>query len=637
VEDRPTEPRDAAPTAPLLLETAAVGESYAYVVNTGASSVSVIRTSDRSVLATVPIFSPSNVAVTPDGAFAYVLKGDQGTEIAVIETARLVADPAHPANAVVGTFQIVVPNFRVGTDLLISPNGDFAYVAGGEEGNMSVVVLRTADILADPANAFVARVGIGSHPLSSMAISPDGAFIYVSFGRLCCSAAGLAVIRTSDNTRVATVDGVTGTSVAVTPDGAYAYVAGSDFTSDRVSVIRTSDNSLAAQVLVTGQPTDVAFTPDGAHAYVTQTVGLSSVSVIRVSDRAVVAVVPVAFSLASVAFTPDGAFAYVTHNIGNTVKVLETAKVLIDPANAVVATVPVGAMPGEVAITPAIAPPDADGDGVPNGSDNCPAVANPDQTDTDGDGQGDACDPDDDNDGVADASDNCPLVANADQTDTDGDGLGNACDPDDDNDGVLDAVDNCPLTANPAQTDTDGDGLGDACDPDDDNDGFPDASDNCPLVAGTAGGCPDGDGDGVANASDNCPNVANPSQADADGDGLGDACDPASLVLAPRSAVNPVGTSHTVTATVRSATGQPVAGITVRFAVVRNRTLVASGQCVTTTGGQCSFTYQGPTRPASDAIGAHADTDNDTRLERGEPVGGATKRWVRPGGGGGDD
>ena len=32
------------------------------------------------------------------------------------------------------------------------------------------------------------------------------------------------------------------------------------------------------------------------------------------------------------------------------------------------------------------------------------------------------------NDGVADAGDNCPTVANADQTDSDNDALGNACD-----------------------------------------------------------------------------------------------------------------------------------------------------------------------------------------------------------------
>ena len=38
------------------------------------------------------------------------------------------------------------------------------------------------------------------------------------------------------------------------------------------------------------------------------------------------------------------------------------------------------------------------------------AVANPDQTDTDRDGLGDACDPDIDNDGVPNAQDRCPLT-----------------------------------------------------------------------------------------------------------------------------------------------------------------------------------------------------------------------------------
>ncbi|RKZ43592.1 MAG: hypothetical protein DRR00_29495, partial [Candidatus Parabeggiatoa sp. nov. 3] len=67
---------------------------------------------------------------------------------------------------------------------------------------------------------------------------------------------------------------------------------------------------------------------------------------------------------------------------------------------------------------------------------------------------------DDDDDGVLDESDNCPLVANAKQTDTDGDGAGDACDTDDDGDGVEDDKDNSPLVPNPDQTDTDDDGIG---------------------------------------------------------------------------------------------------------------------------------------------------------------------------------
>ena len=55
-----------------------------------------------------------------------------------------------------------------------------------------------------------------------------------------------------------------------------------------------------------------------------------------------------------------------------------------------------------------------------------------------------------DGDGVVDGEDNCPATANEDQADSDVDGVGDACD-------------NCPDDANPAQADENGDGVGDAC------------------------------------------------------------------------------------------------------------------------------------------------------------------------------
>ena len=81
-----------------------------------------------------------------------------------------------------------------------------------------------------------------------------------------------------------------------------------------------------------------------------------------------------------------------------------------------------------------VAPPDADGDGVPDSSDNCPNNINPNQSDVDGDGIGDTCDPvdnrDADSDGALDNDDNCLGVYNPNQSDNDLDGIGNACDPD---------------------------------------------------------------------------------------------------------------------------------------------------------------------------------------------------------------
>ncbi len=101
---------------------------------------------------------------------------------------------------------------------------------------------------------------------------------------------------------------------------------------------------------------------------------------------------------------------------------------------------------------------DTDLDGVCDNLDNCPLVANFDQTNSDSDGLGDACDAcdfDPDNDIDADTLcgdvDNCPTVANFDQANGDFDLHGDACD-------------NCPALANNLQGNADGDAAGDLCD-----------------------------------------------------------------------------------------------------------------------------------------------------------------------------
>ncbi|MEM7342181.1 MAG: protein kinase [Actinomycetota bacterium] len=119
---------------------------------------------------------------------------------------------------------------------------------------------------------------------------------------------------------------------------------------------------------------------------------------------------------------------------------------------------------GSASTTLIEAPEDSDGDGVADDVDLCAAVADPEQLDLDGDGQGDACDLDDDGDGVADTEDNCPATVNVAQGDVDGDQLGDVCDdfPDADNDGVIDTDD--PCVVQPDEPDADGDGVPDRCD-----------------------------------------------------------------------------------------------------------------------------------------------------------------------------
>jgi hypothetical protein len=193
---------------------------------------------------------------------------------------------------------------------------------------------------------------------------------------------------------------------------------------------------------------------------------------------------------------------------------------------------------------------DGDGDGFCSNVDNCPAIANHDQSDLDHDGLGDVCDPcpidagnDQDHDGRCESVDNCPQVPNGGQADADADHVGDACDnctfvanptqSDRDHDARGDACDNCLLVANPGQEDTDADGLGNVCDNcrgafnpdqiDTDRDGVGNACDTCDTVYNP--GQDDIDADGRGDVCDDCPASYNPTQEDIDLDRVGNACD----------------------------------------------------------------------------------------------------------------
>ncbi len=225
-------------------------------------------------------------------------------------------------------------------------------------------------------------------------------------------------------------------------------------------------------------------------------------------------------------------------------------------------------------------PLDTDGDGVADGVDNCPLIANSNQQDSDGDLVGNVCDgcpsdpakiaagacgcgvpdTDSDSDGTPNCIDGCPTDPNkiaagqcgcsVADVDSDGDGTANCndgcptnpnkiapgqcgcavADVDSDGDGTANCNDGCPNDSNKiapgqcgcgvADTDTDGDGTANC------NDGCP--SDPAKTQPGTCG-CGvseiDTDGDGVKNCLDNCDTVSNAAQTDCNGNQIGDACE----------------------------------------------------------------------------------------------------------------
>src|SRR5687768_3701249 len=129
----------------LIGPMAAGAQQFAYVTSINSNTVSVIRTSDNAVVATVPVATgPYGVSITPDGAFAYVTSTGANT-VSVIRTST---------NTVVGT--IAVGSGPIG--IKITPDGSFAYVANSVSQTVSVI--RTSD------NTIVGTISVGVTPLA---------------------------------------------------------------------------------------------------------------------------------------------------------------------------------------------------------------------------------------------------------------------------------------------------------------------------------------------------------------------------------------------------------------------------------------------------------------------------------------
>lgn len=189
-----------------------------YVTSSVTDTLTVIRTSDFTVIDTIPMGpGPDNVAFTPDGTKAYV--ADQvDNAVYVIDTASVIVSVVIP-----------VPGGSLVRNICVAPNGQFAY-ASSTGSNIVTVIDTQTDTVID-------TITVGDSP-RNIAFTPDGAFAYVPNG----SSNDVSVIRTSDHTVVDTI--LTGQDtphgVDITPDGRFVYVTA--IFSDDVAVIRTSDN-----------------------------------------------------------------------------------------------------------------------------------------------------------------------------------------------------------------------------------------------------------------------------------------------------------------------------------------------------------------------------------------------------------
>ncbi len=313
---------------------------FAYVANNnnysiaGQDSVSVINLTTNmpeTIITDGSFDEPYTVTINATGTKAYVTNSN-GATVTVIDIAT---------NTVIA----VISGFDGPSGFVITPDGNTAYVnnyGGPIVGSGNGTTVRVVDLNTNTIVGPAITVALAP---AAMAITPDGAYVYVA-----CYVDGnpgtgiISIIDTATNTAI--INAITGFSgpfdIVITPDGNYAYISNfgsNNFTpfGTTVSVVDLNSNTIVGTIIVGIQPSGIAITPNGKYAYVTNYNALYADSVsftdltpgqgtVNIIDIATNTLLPVTIAVdqapSAIAITPDGRFAYVSNYISNTVNVI---------------------------------------------------------------------------------------------------------------------------------------------------------------------------------------------------------------------------------------------------------------------------------------------------------------------------
>ncbi len=271
--------------------------TYAYVPNLHSSYISVIATSNNSVVATIPIsaLGSSDTAATPNGAYLYATSASEGI-VSVI-------------NISTGTVAAIINSGVNPVAVAVTQDGRYAYVTNFGDitpvnpSNSTISVIDTSD------NKLVATVSAQMPWPNNPLIS--GGELYFVRGE---TANQIAVLNISTNKIVATFSTyqtVGAQSLAATSDGKYLYV----LSDGSISIINTSSHLLAEKIpwSFNADPKYISIAPNGAYLCVAD-FGNANVSIVNLSTSTVVANISVGTPLqefpSSCAITPDSRYIY---------------------------------------------------------------------------------------------------------------------------------------------------------------------------------------------------------------------------------------------------------------------------------------------------------------------------------------
>lgn len=282
----------------LAVALPAMASRYAYIPRSGNNQVSVVDTTNNTVVANIAVGgNPWGVATHPAGHRVYV-PGQASNTVAVIDTAT----------------NTVLTNIPVGAapyHAAVTPDGTQVYVPNFSGGSVSVISTAT--------NSVVATIGGLSAP-NAVAISPSGQFAYVTS----YNSGALYIINTATQA-VTTVPGMSVASegIAVHPSGRYVYTVGNS--SSVAAILDTTTNAIATTANIGNDAWGVAVHPNGRYFYVSR--GGDQLRVFRTSDNVQVALIDVGTGTRAptgISLSPSGNFAYVANRSTSSVTVVNT-------------------------------------------------------------------------------------------------------------------------------------------------------------------------------------------------------------------------------------------------------------------------------------------------------------------------
>ncbi len=285
--------------------------------------------------------SPAGMALTADGKLLVVSDNDR---VAFIDTDRFVTGHG---GAVLG--YLIDPAAKGRVYASVTPDDNFAFIADENSATVSVIDLVKARASGFHASSTVGKIPTGSAPIA-MVFSPDRKLAYITSQHAPPSYGWPIECKREANNAANDL-------TPVSPAGAVHVV-------DLARAERDPANAILASIPAGCSPVRLVLSPDGSRAYVSarnsNTLLVFDTKKLLTDPRAaVIGRVPVGSSPVGVAVVNDGRQIIVTNsnrfagaaNDAQNLTIIDAAKVS-DGATAVSGSIPAGAFPRELRVTP---------------------------------------------------------------------------------------------------------------------------------------------------------------------------------------------------------------------------------------------------------------------------------------------